>query len=55
MATRWRQAHGRGTNNKIETMKWQVYGFRVHTFLTLKIRAIHETLKIRAIHEARCA
>jgi transposase len=32
-----------GTNNKIQTMKRQAYGFRDHEFFKLKILAIHET------------
>jgi transposase len=31
-----------GTNNKIQTMKRQAYGFRDHAFLKLKILGIHE-------------
>ncbi len=31
-----------GTNNKIQTMKRQAYGFRDHEFFKLKILAIHE-------------
>jgi len=31
-----------GTNNKIKTMKRQVYGFRDILFFKLKIMAIHE-------------
>jgi transposase len=31
-----------GTNNEIETMKRQAYGFRDQEFLKLKILAIHE-------------
>jgi transposase len=32
-----------GTNNKIETMKRQAYGFRDKEFFKLKIMGIHET------------
>ncbi len=32
-----------GTNNKIQTMKRQAYGFRDHEFFKLKILGIHET------------
>ncbi len=32
-----------GTNNKIQTMKRQAYGFRDIEFFKLKIFAIHET------------
>lgn len=32
-----------GTNNKIQLMKRQAYGYRDHEFLKLKILAIHET------------
>lgn len=32
-----------GTNNKIQLMKRQAYGFRDHAFLKLKILGIHET------------
>jgi transposase len=32
-----------GTNNKIEVMKRQAYGFRDREFFKLKILAIHET------------
>ena len=32
-----------GTNNKIQTMKRQAYGFRDHEFFKLKIMAIHQT------------
>jgi transposase len=32
-----------GTNNKIKSMRWQVYGFRDHEFFKLKILAIHES------------
>ena len=32
-----------GTNNKINTMKRQAYGFRDREFFKLKILAIHET------------
>jgi len=32
-----------GTNNKIQTMKRQAYGFRDHEFFKLKILAIHQT------------
>jgi transposase len=32
-----------GTNNKIQLMKRQAYGFRDHEFLKLKILGIHET------------
>jgi transposase len=32
-----------GTNNKIQTMKRQAYGFRDQEFFKLKILAIHET------------
>jgi transposase len=32
-----------GTNNKIQLMKRQAYGFRDHEFLKLKILGLHET------------
>jgi len=32
-----------GTNNKIQTMKRQAYGFRDHEFFKLKILALHQT------------
>jgi transposase len=32
-----------GTNNKIQTMKRQAYGFRDHEFFKLKILGLHET------------
>ncbi|MBM4079004.1 MAG: transposase, partial [Planctomycetes bacterium] len=32
-----------GTNNKIQTMKRQAYGFRDMDFFKLKILGIHET------------
>jgi transposase len=32
-----------GTNNKIKTMKRQAYGFRDHSFFTLKLYALHES------------
>jgi len=32
-----------GTNNKIETVKRQAYGFRHPEFLKLRILGIHET------------
>ena len=32
-----------GTNNKIQAMKRQAYGFRDHEFFKLKILGIHET------------
>ena len=32
-----------GTNNKIQTMKRQAYGFRDHKFFKLKILALHQT------------
>jgi transposase len=32
-----------GTNNKIQLMKRQAYGFRDQAFFKLKILAIHET------------
>ena len=32
-----------GTNNKIQTMKRQAYGFRDKAFFKLKILGIHET------------
>jgi len=32
-----------GTNNTIQTMKRQAYGFRDHEFFKLKILAIHQT------------
>jgi transposase len=38
-----------GTNNKIQTMKRQAYGFRDHEFFKLKILGIHET-KYALVH-----
>jgi transposase len=35
-----------GTNNKIQTMKRQAYGFRDHEFFKLKILGIHETKQV---------
>lgn len=35
-----------GTNNKIQTMKRQAYGFRDHEFFKLKILGIHETKEV---------
>jgi transposase len=35
-----------GTNNKIQTMKRQAYGFRGREFFKLKILAIHETREV---------
>ena len=32
-----------GTNNKIQTMKRQAYGFRDYDFFKLKIYALHKT------------
>ena len=32
-----------GTNNKIQLMKRQAYGYRDHEFLKLKILGAHET------------
>jgi transposase len=32
-----------GTNNKIQTMKRQAYGFRDQAFFKLKILGLHET------------
>jgi transposase len=36
-----------GTNNKIQTMKRQAYGFRDHEFFKLKILAVHETRNVQ--------